>query len=242
MIDRNDGVIRELVEQAKAREGEFLDGLARRLNRGRITEAPQHPFRGAPDFWRGYELSGEQRVELFMKNWASLGGVVQRFADEDGLSDYIADVALSLQAKYLIRFDHPLLEGLELENQLPEVEMTVWQEDATEDLKAKAAGADIGIAVVDYAIAHTGTVVVASGGNRGRSVSLLPTAFMAVIRAESIRTRMGEVMEELQKRFGHNLPAGVHFISGPSRSADIENDLTIGVHGPGIVYALILDN
>ena len=45
---------------------------------------------------------------------------------------------------------------------------------------------------------------------------------------------------ELDEQGREELPAGVHFISGPSRSSDIENDLTIGVHGPGIVYAIIL--
>ncbi|MFT9850518.1 LutC/YkgG family protein [Aneurinibacillus sp. REN35] len=241
MNKQDENIIRRLDEQAMQKEEQFFTHIANRLNRPRVTEAPAHPFRGAPDFWLGYELSDEKRVELFMANWTSMGGHAERCKDENALRTYIENLATTMKAKYMLRFDHPLLNELRVEQNLPDVEMTVWNEQAQEDLLAKAAGADIGIAVVEYGIAHTGTVVAISGPAQGRSVSLLPTVFIAVLRASDMKTRMGEVMDDLTRRFGNKLPAGVHFISGPSRSADIENDLTIGVHGPGIVHALILD-
>lgn len=241
MSKREEEMIRKLDEQAAMKEEQFFAHIANRLNRQRITKAPAHPFRGAPDFWLAYELSEEKRIELFMNNWTSMGGHTQRFSDLTSLCNYIEDMAQTMKAKYMIRFDHPLLNEMNMEQNLPDVEMTVWNERAGEELLVKAAGADIGIAVVHYAIAHTGTVVALSAAEQGRSVSLLPTVFIAVLRASDIKTKMGEVMTDLTRRFGNQLPAGVHFISGPSRSADIENDLTIGVHGPGIVHALILD-
>jgi L-lactate dehydrogenase complex protein LldG len=241
MSQSNEEIIRNLEERSKGKEGGFLSRIAKRLNRTPIQEAPKHPFRGAPDFWQAYALTEEERVLAFMKSWNQLGGVVKRFSKPSALKQYICDVASMMQAKYALRWEHPLLDELQIEGSLPDVEMTVWQAESDVDLLAKAAGADIGIVVADYAIADTGTVVTLSAPERGRSVSLLPTAFLAIIRAETIKTRMGEVMAALHKQFGNQLPAGVHFITGPSRSADIENDLTIGVHGPGIVYALILD-
>jgi L-lactate dehydrogenase complex protein LldG len=63
---------------------------------------------------------------------------------------------------------------------------------------------------------------------------------MAIIPVERLVTRLGEIMVHFDEGGRESLPAGIHFISGPSRSADIENDLTIGVHGPGVVYALIV--
>src|SRR5690606_32616083 len=108
-----------------------------------------------------------------------------------------------------------------------------------QSLRQFAAEADVGMAVVDFAVAHTGSVVVTSSPMKGRSVSLLPTAFMAIIPVERVKSKLGEVMNEIRGMAQHGMPAGIHFISGPSRSADIENDLTIGVHGPGIVYALL---
>ncbi|MBN6186777.1 LUD domain-containing protein [Aneurinibacillus sp. BA2021] len=234
-------ILRRLDEQAAQKEEQFFAHIANRLNRPRVTEAPVHPFRGAPDFWLAYELPEEKRIELFMANWTGMGGHAAQCKDEAAVCDYITNLATAMKAKYMLRFDHPLLNGMNIEQHLPDVEITVWNEQTEENLLAKAAGADIGIAVVDYGIAHTGTVVTVSGPAQGRSVSLLPTVFIAVLRAGDIKTKMGEVMADLTYRFGNKLPAGVHFISGPSRSADIENDLTIGVHGPGIVHALILD-
>jgi L-lactate dehydrogenase complex protein LldG len=238
-------IVAELDREARAREAQFLDGLAARLNRARVKAAPEHPFRGAPDFWQVYQRPHDERVELFMTNWQNLGGVAKRFADRQALAAYIVEEAERLQARYLLRWDHPLLAALGLEERLQGecwdgAEMIVWNA-TTQDPLAKAAGADIGLVVAEAAIAHTGTVVTVSSEGQGRSVSLLPTAMMAVVRAADVKTRMGEVMRGLHERYGVNLPAGVHFISGPSRSADIENDLTIGVHGPGVVYALVLD-
>jgi L-lactate dehydrogenase complex protein LldG len=149
--------------------------------------------------------------------------------------------------KQVIRSDHPLLEEMRVDVRLKQAEVHVWKQETGESgglsrLLEKAAGADLGIAVVDFAIAHTGTVVIASGPSQGRSISLLPTAFMGIVKASAIKTRMGEVLREIAAWNGNGLPAGIHFITGPSRSADIENDLTIGVHGPGIVCALVLDD
>ncbi|MGD8190254.1 LutC/YkgG family protein [Brevibacillus ginsengisoli] len=233
-------IIAELDQAAKEKEEAFLNRIANRLNRPRITEKPEQPVRGVPEYWKSYRLSSDERIELFMKNWQGLGGEAKRFATKEELAVHIAKVADSMTARSIIRENNPLLEELRLDDRLSKVDMTVWKNESSVDLLEKAAVADIGVGVVDFAIAHTGTVVVTSGLNKGRSISLLPTAFMAIIRAEDIRTRMGEVMSEIHKWNGNCMPAGIHFITGPSRSADIENDLTIGVHGPGIVFAYIL--
>lgn len=71
-------------------------------------------------------------------------------------------------------------------------------------------------------------------------MSLLPTVLIIIIPVDRLYTRLGETLDRFDEAGRENLPAGIHFISGPSRSSDIENDLTIGVHGPGIVYGLIM--
>src|SRR5262249_55156005 len=136
--------------------------------------------------------------------------------------------------------NQPELEALDLESTLTGAKVSVWNSDPEQYWKARAAEADFGVILADFAAAYTGSIVAKSAYNKGRSVSLLPTVLMAIIPLERLKTRLGEIMVEIDKAGRENLPAGVHFISGPSRSADIENDLTIGVHGPGVVYALIV--
>lgn len=102
----------------------------------------------------------------------------------------------------------------------------------------------LGIVWADYAVANTGTLVLLARGGRGRSVSLLTDTLFAVVRADRLVTRMGEAFEAIRRDYPEAaaMPSSINLITGPSRSADIENDLTIGIHGPGRVYALILES
>jgi L-lactate dehydrogenase complex protein LldG len=230
----------KLEEKSRIKQQQFMDNITTRLRKEPEKTPPNHPSRGAHKSWREYNLPSEERIQLFMDTWNKLGGEAHRCTDLNSAGEFIAELAQKMQAHYLIRWDQPELSELNLESRLPNAEITVWNPEHKDALLTKAAGADIGICLVDYAVAHTGSVVVLSGPNKGRSVSLLPTAFVAVIKADLVKTRLGEVMEQLNQLNGGAVPAGVHFISGPSRSSDIENSLTIGVHGPGIVFAIII--
>jgi len=233
--------LEQLTEQSKAKQQKFMNNISSRLGHPRMTEAPQHPFRGAPDFWSEKNWTTEQCVEQFTVNFLSVGGHVQRCNDMDQVADFIASKAKEMNPSHIVRQDEQELEALSLENLIPDATVKVWNSEAETLWKSEAAQADFGIVYADHAVAYTGSVVVKSAKEKGRSVSLLPTVLFIVIPASRMVTRLGEVLITLDEAGRENLPAGIHFISGPSRSSDIENDLTIGVHGPGVVYALIVD-
>ncbi|MGO0063394.1 LutC/YkgG family protein [Brevibacillus fluminis] len=240
MSEATDQALQRLAEKSRQKQQTFMQNIADRLGRPRVTEKPHHPFKGAPDFWRQFDLSQEDKIALFSENWKNAGGHVCRFANMEEAKRFITEKAQSLQARLLVRQNQPELDALKLENELPDTQIVVWKAEEKESLLTHAAGADIGLAVVDYAAAYTGSIVVTSSGDKGRGVSLLPTVVMAIIPVERMKTRLGEVLAHFDGRPRESFPAGIHFISGPSRSADIENDLTIGVHGPGVVFALIV--
>lgn len=218
----------------------FMNDIARRLKRPRITEAPAHPFRGAPQYWQQFQWSPEERIEQFTANFQSAGGHVFRMEDMDEAKAFIVSKVNEMLARYILRQNVTELAALRLEEELTDTRVSVWNTDDQEAWKARAAEADIGIVIADYAVAYTGSITVLSSENKGRSVSLLPTALIAIVPLERLKTRLGEVLIDFDEVGHRGCRMGIHFISGPSRSADIENDLTIGVHGPGIVFALLV--
>lgn len=104
---------------------------------------------------------------------------------------------------------------------------------------------DLGIVWPDFAVANTGSIILEGGIGRGRSVSLLPGSLLGILHEEQLVTRLGEAFPKQDQASvsasGHlTLPSSYTIITGPSRSADIENDLTIGIHGPGKVFVIII--
>lgn len=97
-----------------------------------------------------------------------------------------------------------------------------------------AENANVGITISEVTLAESGTVVLFSDKERGRTVSFLPSTYIALIPKSSIVARMtqgAQKIREVYEKTGY-VPSCVNFISGPSNSADIELKLVVGVHGP----------
>src|SRR5262245_52514263 len=100
-------------------------------------------------------------------------------------------------------------------------------------------GIDIGITTAQAAIAETGTLVLDSTRERNRLISLVPPVHIAIVEAAKIYSTLGETLSMLQSE--NEISPVVTFITGPSRTADIELTLAIGVHGPQELYVIIYD-
>ncbi len=96
---------------------------------------------------------------------------------------------------------------------------------------------DVGITSAQAGIAETGTLVLDSSAERNRLVSLVPPIHIAILDASRIYLTLGETLAALQA--GEELSPAITFITGPSRTADIELTLTLGVHGPQELYVII---
>jgi L-lactate dehydrogenase complex protein LldG len=105
-----------------------------------------------------------------------------------------------------------------------------------------AAGA--GITGVDFALAESGSLVLTSGTEGSQLASLAPPVHIALYRRSQLRASLDEVLQHLpvSRDPGHSSPArSVVFISGTSRTADIEQILVRGVHGPRSVHAILVE-
>ena len=96
-----------------------------------------------------------------------------------------------------------------------------------------------GITTAQAAIAETGTLVLDSSRERNRLVSLVPPVHIAIVDASSIFQTLAEALAFIHQ--DGNISPAVTFITGPSRTADIELTLAIGVHGPQELYVIVND-
>ncbi len=97
----------------------------------------------------------------------------------------------------------------------------------------------VGITGAYCAIAETGTLLTVSGPRTPATVSLLPETHVALVRADRIVRGMEEAWQLLRIELGAP-PRAVNFISGPSRTADIEQTVTLGAHGPYRVHIVLV--
>ena len=112
-----------------------------------------------------------------------------------------------------------------------------------ESIRAAIIEAGIGITGADYAVAETGSVVLLPQKGLSRLASVVPPVHVALVRPEDVVDTLDDVF--LMRRLDYHQNSGdmgsyLNFITGPSRTADIEQTLVIGVHGPREVHMVLL--
>jgi L-lactate dehydrogenase complex protein LldG len=209
---------------------------------GRLAEALQHEM---AERW-------PQALDRFRLEFERVGGRFHRVGRLAELPAVVGGIARQGQARHLVTW-HPTALGVDLGAGLDAegLEVEVMPEgdlhdaDARRRLRDRIAAAGLGLTGADVVIAETGTLVLVSGAGRPRSTALLPPCHVAVFDRTALVESLAQMGVILESWYAGPAPGGpgaaIHFITGPSRTADIELTLTRGVHGPGDVHAIFVD-
>ncbi len=170
-------------------------------------------------------------------------------------ADVIAEIVAEKESEWgdeksVVAWNHPLVESLELDRRLAPLDTRVSFPDTFSgpnriaDLQSRSAEALCGISSADYCLAETATLAMKSRPGHPRGVSLLPSIHIAVIRPEQILANLKELYTLLKwdpAEQAEGLTDCLTFITGPSKTADIEATLVHGAHGPRELYILIIE-
>ena len=238
---------------------EFLAGVRRSLGRTesaapaspypRLTETAADVEAQAQEARKRIEAARPALVERFMETAALRSWNLFRAANPEEAIGYVAGLAERQGVTQVARSDQEVFGGLPLGAALESLGISgvtvAWGEERDRaGLRQAIIDSGIGITGVDYAVAETGSVVVLPRRGLSRLVSLVPPLHVALARPEDVVESLDDVFlfRRLDyQRNGGDMGSYLNFITGPSRTADIEMQLVVGVHGPKEVHLVLLE-
>ena len=170
-------------------------------------------------------------IDLLIKEINLLSGVARRM-DRAGLDAALQALVQEQEVRKATLWPTPLLARLNLVERLRGLDVEIVPHNAGKLVMAQC---DLGITEVDFALPETGTLALLSSPEKPRAVSLLPRVHLAVMPPSALRADLHQVFAEAC------LANYMIFITGPSRTADIELTTTLGVHGPRSLYLWVMD-
>ncbi|MFD2213513.1 LutC/YkgG family protein [Metabacillus endolithicus] len=227
----------------------FLSTVAEKLGRERRKTVTKPQWTTTPQFEVLKDASQDELVEVLKKHCEVIH---TQFIEtsSDKLTEKIREVFEQYEVASVVTWEDErhkefglaenLLEKLPQEN----IDVHIWDPALKEKNIEAAEKADVGITFSDITLAESGTVVLFSSENKGRSVSLLPKTYIAIVPKSTLVPRMTQATAYINKQVkeGKNISSCIDFITGPSNSADIELNLIVGVHGPIKATYILVDD
>lgn len=200
---------------------------------GRLRAAERGADR--PPIWRSRrrfpDLAGQFTAALTGNE-----GEVYQVADLEAAFTKLETFIATLDARQVVANHEPPLDVLLPEQRWPH--LTWYVPDASPSWQERCATADLGVTSALAAFAETGTVVLSSESGGSRLVSLLPPVHVVLLGQSRITTDIFSWTAARERDW----PANIVFVGGPSKTADIEQTLTVGVHGPKRFVIILFDD
>nr|WP_284709342.1 lactate utilization protein [Marinobacter sediminum] len=186
------------------------------------------------------DWSTAERVDLFEKTIESVHGEVHR-CTEDNWIDRLSELLTTRGARnLLVPKEHEI--GLKLRSEVERDDLPsllIYDEPIESWQTALFNDVDASITSTRGGIAETGSLILWPTADEPRLMSLVPPIHVAVLFAREIYTTFHEAM--LDQNWGAGMPTNALLVSGPSKTADIEQTLAYGVHGPKELIVLIIE-
>ena len=203
------------------------DGLRQKAVNDRLSKHPKGviPARA--------QLQPKAQVKMFCEQAEAVHTSTKRVRSYAGVPKAIADYlrAHNLPAEFRMGLDKRL-------NDLP------WEKARSLEIKTGPSnGEDVtGVSHAFGGIAESGTLLMLSGKDNPTTVNFLPETHIVVVRASEIDGDYETLWSRVRKKFGRGkMPRTVNWITGPSRSGDIQQTLLLGAHGPRSLHIIVVD-
>jgi L-lactate utilization protein LutC len=216
---------------------EFLQRVRQAVAEGnRAGGSPALPARGST----GYQGAGADPVARFRNEFAAAGGQTHLVGDHTAAAATVLHLVRTRPVRRVLLGGGDILTALQVVPPLREAGIEVVEVGTQQTSREYFFAADLGLSGVDYLIAETGSVILASRPAQPRSLSLLPPIHVAVAERRQVLPDLFDLFALLGKD-ADELPACLSIITGPSKTGDIELRLVTGVHGPGEIHVVLVD-
>jgi L-lactate dehydrogenase complex protein LldG len=209
--------------------------------RERILGALRTGLRGTtvpplPDAVANAPIATAERADRFTAVLTKIGGRVDRVRGLAAAAAHVRELLAAVGATRIALSDAPELTTFA--TAWPTTARLLPHDAPRDDLLT----ADAGVTFAQFGIAETGTLVLVSAREQNRLASLLPALHIAVLPCSRLVGTLGDAFAVLQGVDGAPIARSITFVTGPSRTADIELTLVVGVHGPKTLHVVLVDD
>lgn len=203
------------------------EGILKNIRKA-LTQSVDQPFPGMDKINFAFEKTDEDLSVLFAEKFSSLLGKFSFCADEENLVNQIRQLVADRGWKEIYCADQNI--------------KTALTSFGFPEFSEKPLGdADVSITKCEVLVARTGSMVLTTAESSGRLPSVYAPIHICIAKTSQLVFDIKDAILFMQKKYGDKLPSMISFATGPSRTADIEKTLVVGVHGPKEVFCFLLD-
>jgi len=220
----------------------FLENIAKKLGRSKsLTDKPIISWNHQPQHEVLKGATKDELVEVLIEHCENIHTEV-KVCSIPSLAQTLKEVIQGYDKGSIIYSNDERFNELQIDSFLQSQPDTFkWQPALLDKNKEAAEKTNIGIVISDMTLAESGTIMLQTNENVGRTISFLPQNSIAIVPKSSIVPRFTQAAQYL-RNLDDPVSTCINFITGPSNSADIEMHLIVGVHGPVKMTYIIVED